>query len=90
MFQKLNWKKNRHRDKVNISINEYDNILQTDLDEELIDKIEYVRIIKKLMYIMKSTLTYQSFIEREITKLYNWLIIRMRTMPLIRVIENRQ
>ena len=26
MFQELNWKKNRHRNKINILINKYDNI----------------------------------------------------------------
>ena len=37
---------------MNILINEYDNISQIDLDEESIDRIEYVRMIEKLIYMM--------------------------------------
>ena len=34
-------KEDRHRRKSNISLNDYDNISLVDLDEELIDSIEY-------------------------------------------------
>ena len=37
---------------MNVLINEYDNISQIDLNKESIDKIEYIRIIEKLMHMM--------------------------------------
>ena len=40
---------------MNVLINEYDNISQIDLNEESIDKIEYIRMIEKLMYMMMYT-----------------------------------
>ena len=40
---------------MNVLINEYDNISQTDLNEESIDKIEYIKIIEKSIYMMMYT-----------------------------------
>ena len=40
---------------MNVLINEYDNILQIDLNKKSIDKIEYIRMIEKLMYIIMYT-----------------------------------
>ena len=37
---------------MNVLINEYDNISQIDLNEESIDKIEYIKMIEKLMHMM--------------------------------------
>ena len=37
---------------MNILINEYDNISQINSNEKSIDKIEYTRMIEKLMYII--------------------------------------
>ena len=40
---------------MNVLINKYDNISQIDSNEESIDRIEYIRMIEKLMYIMMYT-----------------------------------
>ena len=45
-------KKNKHRDKINISLNNYDNISPADSDEQKIDSIDYSRVIEKLMHMM--------------------------------------
>ena len=45
-------KKDRNRRKSNISFNDYNNILLADSDEELINSIEYSRVINKLIHII--------------------------------------
>ena len=40
---------------MNVSINKYNNISQIDLNEKSIDRIEYVRMIEKLMYMIMYT-----------------------------------
>ena len=44
--------KDRYRRKSNIPLNDYNNISLVDLDEELIDSIEYSRVISKLIHII--------------------------------------
>ena len=75
MFQKLNWKKNRHRNKMNILINKYDNISQIDLNKKSIDKIEYIRIIEKLIYIMMYIRSNIVFALKKLTQFINDLFI---------------
>ena len=48
----LNMEKDRYRRKSNISLNGYNNISLTGLDEELINNIEYSRVINKLIHMM--------------------------------------
>ena len=52
VLKELDMKKDRYRRKSNISFNDYNNILLADSDEELIDSIEYSRIINKLIYMI--------------------------------------
>ena len=52
ILKELNIKEDRYRRKSNISLNDYNNISLADLDEELIDSIEYSRVINKLIYII--------------------------------------
>ena len=40
---------------MNVLINEYDNISQIDLDKESIDRIEYIKMIEKLMHMIMYT-----------------------------------
>ena len=68
ILQRLNWKKNRHRNKINVLMNEYDNISQIDLNKESIDKIEYVRMIEKLMHIMMYTRSNIAFALKKLTQ----------------------
>ena len=51
----LDIKEDRHRRKSNILLNGYNNISLADLDEELINSIEYSRVINKLMHIIVYT-----------------------------------
>ena len=48
----LNIEKDRHRRKSNISLNGYNNISLANSDEELINSIEYSRVINKLIHII--------------------------------------
>ena len=57
-------------------MNEYDNISQIDLNEESIDKIEYVRIIKKLMYMMIYTRSNIAFTLKKLTQFISDLFKR--------------
>ena len=49
-------------------MNEYDNISQIDLNKESIDKIEYVRMIEKLMHIMMYTRSNIAFALKKLTQ----------------------
>ena len=51
-MKELNIEKDRYRRKSNILLNGYNNILSTSSDEELIDSIEYSRVINKLIHII--------------------------------------
>ena len=53
---------------MNILINEYDNISQINSDKELIDRIEYIRIIEKLMHIMMYTRSNIAFALKKLTQ----------------------
>ena len=53
---------------MNVSINEYDNISQIDSNEESIDKIEYIRMIEKLMYMMMYTRSNIAFALKKLTQ----------------------
>ena len=52
-------------------MNEYDNISQIDLNKESIDKIEYVRMIEKLMHIMMYTRSNIAFALKKLTQFIN-------------------
>ena len=52
ILQELNMKKDKHRDKIDISLNNYDNILSAASDEQKIDSIDYSRVIGKLIHMM--------------------------------------
>ena len=56
---------------MNILINEYDNILQIDLNKKSIDKIEYIRIVEKLMHIIMYTRSNIAFILKKLTQFIN-------------------
>ena len=56
---------------MNVLINKYDNISQIDLNEESIDRIEYVRIIEKLMYMMMYTRSNIAFALKKLTQFMN-------------------
>ena len=53
---------------MNVSINEYNNILQIDSNEESIDRIEYIKMIKKLMYMMMYTRSNIAFALKKLTQ----------------------
>ena len=53
---------------MNILINEDDNISQIYLNEELIDRIEYARIIEKLIYMMMYTRSNIAFALKKLTQ----------------------
>ena len=61
---------------MNILINEYDNILQIDLNKKSIDKIEYIRIIKKLIYMIMYTRSNIAFALKKLTQFINDLFTR--------------
>ena len=52
VLQGLNMKENKHRDKIDISFNDYDDISLADSDEQKIDSIDYSRVIEKLIHMM--------------------------------------
>ena len=51
-MKELDIKEDRYRRKSNISLNGYNNISLANLDEELINNIEYSRVINKLIHII--------------------------------------
>ena len=53
---------------MNVLINKYDNISQIDSNEESIDKIEYVRMIEKLMHMMMYTRSNIAFALKKLTQ----------------------
>ena len=61
---------------MNISINEYNNILQIDLDKESIDRIEYIKMIEKLMHMMIYTRSNIAFALKKLTQFINDLFKR--------------
>ena len=61
---------------MNVLINEYDNISQIDLNEKSIDKIEYARMIKKLMYMMMYTRSNIAFALKKLTQFISDLFKR--------------
>ena len=68
ILQELNWEENRHRDKMNVLMNEYDNISQIDSNKKSIDKIEYIKMIEKLMHIMMYIRSNIAFALRKLTQ----------------------
>ena len=56
---------------MNILINEYDNISQINLNEKSIDKIEYTRIIKKLMHMIIYTRSNIAFALKKLIQFIN-------------------
>ena len=61
---------------MNVSMNEYDNISQIDLDKESIDKTEYVRIIEKLIHMMMYTRSNIAFALKKLTQFMSDLFKR--------------
>ena len=51
---------------MNVLINEYDNITQIDLNEKSIDKIEYIRMIEKLIHMIMYTRSNIAFILKKL------------------------
>ena len=56
---------------MNILINKYDNTSQIDLNEKSIDRIEYIRMIEKLMHIVIYTRSNIAFTLKKLTQFIN-------------------
>ena len=76
ILQGLNMKKNKHRDKIDISLNNYDDISSADLDEQKIDSIDYSRVIEKLMHMIIYTRSDIAFALEKLSQFMSNLAVR--------------
>ena len=82
-------KENKHRDKIDISLNDYDDISSADSDEQKIDSIDYSRVIEKLMHMIIYTRPDIAFALEKLSQFMSNLAIRHdhEIKPLLRYLK---
>ena len=76
ILQELDMKKNKHRDKIDIPLNDYDDISSAGPDEQKIDSIDYSRVIEKLMHMIIYTRPDIAFALEKLSQFMSNLAIR--------------
>ena len=76
ILQELDMKKNKHRDKIDIPLNDYDDISSAGPDEQKIDSIDYSRVIEKLIYMMVYTRSDIAFALEKLSQFMSNLAVR--------------
>ena len=69
-------KEDKHRDKIDISLNNYDNISSADSDEQKIDSIDYSRVIEKLIHMIIYTRPDIAFALEKLSQFISNLAVR--------------